>query len=234
MRKSSAEYHRQADIWMPTEDTQTATVVGAGGIGSNAAFTIARMGVGTVLGDSPDEGRLTVIDGDTVEAHNLPNQLYGEKDIGKPKVEALKSLVECQTGVEIEAVPEMWDGQRLSGLVISGLDSMAVRKELWEKTVRYNPKIPLYVDGRMGGEMALIYAVRPLDPEDVKLYEDELNTDEDAPDLPCTAKAIIYNTSMIGSLIANLVKKWSSHQPFPRELYFDFVTLSILPREVRV
>jgi len=219
---------------MPSEATRRATVIGAGGIGSNAAFTIARMGVGTVLGDSPEDGTLTVIDGDQVEAHNLPNQLYGEKDIGKPKVEALKSLVEDQTGLSINAIPQMWDGEKLEGLVISGLDSMAIRKRLWEETIKYNPKIPLYVDGRMGGELALIYAVRPLDPEDVKLYEDELNTDEDAPDLPCTARAIIYNTSMIGSLIANLVKKWSSNQEFPRELYFDFVTLSIVARDVRL
>lgn len=155
------------------------------------------------------------------------------RDIGKTKVEALSSLIERQTEVKIDAVAEMWDGQPLEGIVISGLDSMAIRKKLWDEGIKRNTKVPLYIDGRMGPELALIYAVRPFDPEDIDLYEEELNTDEEAPELPCTARAIIYNTSMIGALIANLVKKWSTAEEFPRELIFDFKTYSLLPRDIR-
>jgi molybdopterin/thiamine biosynthesis adenylyltransferase len=54
-------------------------IVGIGGLGAPAALALAR-------GGAP---RLTLIDPDPVELSNLPRQvLYGESDIGAPKVEA--------------------------------------------------------------------------------------------------------------------------------------------------
>src|SRR5690554_7355564 len=44
---------------------------------------------------------ITVWDFDVVEEHNVPNQLFGLNDIGKPKVEALKQIVAEHTGTEI-------------------------------------------------------------------------------------------------------------------------------------
>lgn len=51
-------------------------VIGAGGLGCQVLPRVARMAV----------SRLTIIDGDRVEARNLPHQsLYDEMDIGHPK-----------------------------------------------------------------------------------------------------------------------------------------------------
>jgi molybdopterin/thiamine biosynthesis adenylyltransferase len=159
--------------------------------------------------------------------------MFGEEDVGKKKVEALAALTRRQADIDIVPKPEMWTGEeKLEGLVISGLDSMEARKLVWEKGVRYKAN-PLYIDGRMGAETALIYAVRPMDPDDVKLYESELNTDEEAPELPCTARAIIYNTFMIASHIANIYKRFAMGQEFPRETVFDFPSFTWVTREVR-
>jgi sulfur carrier protein ThiS adenylyltransferase len=54
-------------------------VAGAGGLGSNVAVLLARMGV----------GRLTVADFDAVEPTNLNRQHYTMADLGRPKVAAL-------------------------------------------------------------------------------------------------------------------------------------------------
>ena len=137
------------------------------------------------------------------------------------------------TGVKIKPVPEMWEGQPLEGLVISGLDSMDVRHKLWHEGIKRNTKVSLYIDGRMGGETILIYSARPIDPDDIEFYESELNTSDDTPDIPCTARAIIYNTGAVGSLIAHQVKLWSKGEEFPREVLFNFPSFTLLPRETR-
>ncbi|SDI25167.1 Molybdopterin or thiamine biosynthesis adenylyltransferase [Chryseobacterium taeanense] len=54
--------------------------LGGAGIGSIIAETLLRFGFETI----------TIVDGDTVELSNLNRQNYTEKDIAKPKVEALK------------------------------------------------------------------------------------------------------------------------------------------------
>lgn len=64
-----------------TDILQKATVgiAGCGGLGSNAAVSLVRAGV----------GRLILVDFDVVEASNLNRQYYFQSDIGRVKVEAL-------------------------------------------------------------------------------------------------------------------------------------------------
>ncbi|MEG0297007.1 MAG: sulfur carrier protein ThiS adenylyltransferase ThiF [Clostridium sp.] len=58
-------------------------IAGAGGIGSNVAVSLSRLGI----------GEITVVDFDTVEASNLNRQQYFIEDIGKYKVNALKDII---------------------------------------------------------------------------------------------------------------------------------------------
>jgi sulfur carrier protein ThiS adenylyltransferase len=55
-------------------------IAGAGGLGSNAAFSLARAGV----------GRLIVADFDRIEASNLNRQQFFIDQVGRSKVEALR------------------------------------------------------------------------------------------------------------------------------------------------
>ncbi len=55
-------------------------IAGAGGIGSNAAVSLARVGV----------GRLVIADFDIIEPSNLNRQQFFIDQIGRPKVEALQ------------------------------------------------------------------------------------------------------------------------------------------------
>ncbi len=54
-------------------------IIGAGGLGSNVAFMLARSGI----------RRFILVDRDRVEASNLNRQAYFPADLGRPKVEAL-------------------------------------------------------------------------------------------------------------------------------------------------
>jgi len=52
-----------------------------------------------------------------------------------------------------------------------------------------------------------------------------LYPDEQAQELPCTARAIIYNTFMIAALISNQVKKFARGEEFPKEIICDMKNL---------
>lgn len=60
-------------------------IAGLGGLGSNVAFALARIGTG--MGN----GHLHLIDFDTVDLTNLNRQQYFPEHVGLPKTEALKS-----------------------------------------------------------------------------------------------------------------------------------------------
>lgn len=70
-------------------------IIGCGGIGSVAATYLAGAGIGNI----------TLIDPDVIEASNLNRQiLWSKQDIGKPKVEALKKILEDRYDVKCEAL----------------------------------------------------------------------------------------------------------------------------------
>ena len=212
------DYWRQADLASPEDLAFPVTIIGVGGIGSPAALALAKMGC----------SHLTLYDPDIVEPHNLPNQLYRLKDVGRPKVDALAEVLAEFAAPEVRAVQETVAGQPLRGVVISGVDSMASRATIWQESIRYRAAAPLYIDARMGAQVCRLLTVRPVDPDDVRWYEGTLYSDENAAEDPCTAQAIIYTTFGLASLIANHVKCYARGEALERDLLFDFATLSVL------
>jgi molybdopterin/thiamine biosynthesis adenylyltransferase len=212
------DYWRQLDLVQPDELRTPVTVVGVGGIGSPVALALAKMGC----------RRLTLYDPDVVEPHNLPNQLYRRRDVGRPKVEALAELLGEFASPELVAIQEAVSHQSLAGLVISAVDSMAARTAIWHGCVRYRGRVALYVDARMGAQVCRVLAVQPADPDDVRFYESTLYTDAAATEDPCTAQSIIYTTFGVAALVAGQVKRFARGEPVERDVIFDFVTLNVL------
>lgn len=212
----SVDYWRQLDIVTP-DCLPAVTVVGAGGIGSFTLLALAKMGVTD----------LTVFDDDKVENHNIPNQLYSLKSIGEYKArQAVNTCLEY-AGVNALASCIKFDAHKTAGVVISGVDSMASRKDIWS-LVKHKPAIKLYIEARMGAEVSRIYTIDPCDPDGVGFYEQFLYDDDHASDEPCTAKAIIYNGFGIAAFIAGQVKKWSKREELCKEIIFDFKTLTLM------
>ena len=212
------DFWRQLDIVSPDDfKPHKITVIGAGGIGSPTILALSKVGV----------QHLTVYDYDTIEAHNLPNQFYRLSDVNKLKVDAIADISQQYGGITIEKKPEPYKGQPLSGIVISGVDSMDVRKLIWDR-IKYNPNISNYIEARMGAEVARIYTVIPCDPTDVTWYETMLYTDDKAMELPCTQRAIIYCVLMIAALISNQVKKIAKMEEIKKEIICDLKTLNLI------
>jgi molybdopterin/thiamine biosynthesis adenylyltransferase len=214
----SVDYWRQLDLVRPDQIRHTVNVVGVGGIGSPTALALAKLGC----------PRLTRWDPDRVEPHNLPSPLYRPADVGRPKVEALAEIVRAFVPAEVRAVPEAVTAQRLDGIVVLAVDSMATRAEIWQGALRHRAAVPLLIDARMGAQVCRVLSVRPTDPDDVRFYESTLYDDTAALDEPCTAQAVVYTTFGVAALVSGQVERFVSDEPLDADVIFDFVTLSLI------
>ncbi len=199
--KQDEKFMRQLDIFDPAKHQVPVSIIGAGGIGSIVALALGKMGL----------DQLDVYDFDEVNEHNVPNQMFRPDQLGERKVSALQEVVDDLTGVSIEPINEKigenGNAIRRGGVVVSAVDSMEARTKIWE-SVKMNPKYQLFLDGRLGGEEIHLYTVNPCDPDHIKAYEATLFPDEEAEEVECTAKSIIWTTFFIGGLVARSIAKF--------------------------
>lgn len=114
-------------------------IVGAGGLGSPAAFYLASAGVGTI----------TLVDNDTVDLTNLQRQiLHTSARVGWPKAESGKeTLFAINPGTEVVALTERVDDERLAALaqradvVLDCTDNFATRHAINRACARH--RVPL-------------------------------------------------------------------------------------------
>lgn len=212
---------RQLDI-LPLEALgEPITIIGAGAVGSWTTLALAKMGF----------SNLTVWDFDQVDIVNLNSQLYRRKDIGTPKVLALKSIVEDFTDIPIKTVACPYEVGIFPGIVIAAVDSMAVRKRIWRNHREVSPFTRAIIDPRMGAEIALCYVSFPMGGASITRYEKTLHSDAEGVQEPCTRKATAYCALGMAALVAtqvkNLVTKadapWSIQWAIPQG---DMITYS--------
>lgn len=210
-------FWRQLDLCPPDKLTFPVAIIGAGAIGSAAVVTLAKMGCSNI----------TVYDGDGLADHNLPNQIALPEYVGFPKVDALAHLVEMLTGTQIKPVSANYRGQRSEGVVISAVDSMTARQMIW-RSVKLKKSVTLFIDARMGAEILRLYTLRPVDLDACEFFEENLYGSNEAEQLPCSARSIIYCPAIAGALIAAQVKAFAMGQPLCRELLFDIANVRLI------
>ena len=116
-----------------------ALVIGAGGLGSPAAYYLASAGI----------GKITLVDNDTVDLTNLQRQiLHTTERVGQPKAQSGKQTLErINPEVEVAALTERAEGQRLAELVAQASvvldcsDNFATRHAVNRACVEH--KVPL-------------------------------------------------------------------------------------------
>jgi hypothetical protein len=169
-------------------------------------------------------GNIEVFDFDEVSVENMNCQWFRFKDIGTNKAVALRDLVQDFTKVELQINPFKFDGtQKLTGIVISSVDSMAVRKTIWEKC-KDNYLVKWLIDPRMASEYALSFVMDPNSPEDQASYEKTFFTDEQGVQEPCTAKATMYTSAMISGYVAKHVKDLVTTGNYARVTHWNIGT----------
>ena len=184
---------------------------------------------------------MEIFDNDGVETHNLPNQYYRIKDTGQFKVEALESILSEFSLTKVKAHNVQYVNQLLQKTVIVVTDSMSSRRIVWDQ-FKKQPQCKNYIEARMGAEVGRVYTIRkPKDrkkvtKEDITFYEETLYSDDKAEQLPCTARAIIYNVAMISARIGRAYKAILNNEPHCREIidsvtFMDEVSPNFLKRK---
>lgn len=126
-------------------------IAGAGGLGSNIAIALARIGV----------GQLIIADFDLVEPSNLNRQQYFIDQIGQPKVTALKdTLARINPGVKIEALHQRITADNLQevfsqvNVMVEAFDAANQKAMLTSNFLRNFPNVPLVTASGMAGYAA--------------------------------------------------------------------------------
>ena len=163
-------------------------VIGVGATGSRIALSLAKLGIQNI----------DIWDPDKVEAHNIPNQAFGNYDIGKPKVHALRELIMAQTGIKVGTHKKRVDGsQRLGPIVFLLTDSMASRREIFERALRFKSHVKIVIETRMGADEGRVYTFSPFVPRDVREWEEAWYPDEETDPSVCTISTTVGPTAEI-------------------------------------
>ncbi len=206
-------YRRQIDL-VPIETLQKTnfTIIGVGSLGSFITTILAHMGA----------ERFNLYDDDKLEEHNLPVQFLHKNFLGQPKVEALKAQLEDWYNVSAcRAHNKKFKlGERVSSIVISGVDSLEARRDIWEG-VKSSPRVQWYIDTRAGGLVNNVYTLDPRDPKAVEAYEESIKPDDEILPLPCTQRMSTFIASQTGSMVANIVMKLLKEEHVPFRLVYD-------------
>lgn len=151
------------DYFQPEKDQSRIHIIGCGSVGSTVAENLARCGV----------TNMTLWDFDVVEPHNLANQMFRQKDVGKTKVEALLDILsEINPDIvnDVEMKPKGWQGKILSGYIFLCVDNIELRRQIVEKHMD-SPYVKAMFDFRTRLEDAQHYAA---DWSDSKMKKDFL------------------------------------------------------------
>ena len=183
------------------------SLVGCGGIGAATALVLGKMGVGS----------LTLFDDDVVNDINLATQLHRLSDTENYKVDAVWAMMRefCDdTHIDGECCRVEAGTQFDTSIVISAVDSISARKDIWEAVK--GSVVHWYLDARMASEELHVYTV---DFEtDTSWYEQMISneSDENVVDEPCTSKATIYCSFLSAAIIGKTIKQIVSGVQPPR------------------
>jgi sulfur carrier protein ThiS adenylyltransferase len=211
------QYQRQADFLPEKLREIGITIIGTGSVGSFTTLGLAKMGF----------RHLKVFDADRVELHNISNQFFRLRDIGKEKVVALSEMIAEMEEIKIDAQKTMYGSQPvLPGIVISAVDSFEARRKIWA-SLKLKPAVDLYIDTRMGMLGSQVFTVHPRKPDEVEQYERSLVYQDQDDDDPCTARAILFTIFWIAAVAGRLVTAHVREEEVPRELFMDIGRMEI-------
>lgn len=123
-------------------------IAGCGGLGSNCAVALARVGV----------GKMTIADFDVIEESNLNRQYYFRHQIGLKKVIALKENIQLiDSDVEINAHDVYLDTKNIEALfkdcdvIVEAFDKAEMKLMMIETICEKLPDKPLVIGLGMAG-----------------------------------------------------------------------------------
>ena len=175
--------------------TKTVGIAGCGGLGSNCAVALARVGVGTII----------IADFDVISEGNLNRQYYFCDQIGLKKIYALKenigrinpvvNVIAHELRLSCENIPLIFAG---CDVIVEAFDMADQKKMLLESLFIAMPLVPVVVGlGMAGWGMNDTIHCRKVD--NLFICGDEIS--EISPDLPPIAPRV----GIVANMQANVV-----------------------------
>jgi hypothetical protein len=206
---------RHESVFNPTDYPYPFHIIGAGATGSRVFAALVELGIPNIH----------VYDYDTIEDHNLANQIYMANDINLPKVEGCRKFVEAKLGVvpetmvfhNLRVTQAYIRGNNLeSGVVFIMTDTMASRRGIFDaltsrvsamsllpESTQLTQSPMLIIETRMGSTHGSVFSINPFDSTACDAWRNTLvdDSDEDIIELsPCGTALSVGTTA---SLIAN-------------------------------
>lgn len=188
------------------------SIIGCGAIGSTLCEQLARIGV----------TEFVLYDFDTVSTHNITNQNFFQRDIGRNKAEVCKELIlsineDANVTIYTEGLKEPYTiGE--GGLVCLCVDNIDLRRTIMEAN-KYNPMIKAWADFRMRLTDAQHYLASKKESAKVEqLYKTmQFSHEEAAADTPVSACGVALSVrytveSIVALGVANIVKMWTGNE----------------------
>jgi sulfur carrier protein ThiS adenylyltransferase len=127
---------------------KTVGIAGCGGLGSNCAVALARVGI----------GKLIIVDFDTIELSNLNRQYYFHSQIGEKKAPTLKENIHLiNPDTFVEAHDLMLDSNNIGQIfgncdvIVEAFDKSEMKQMIIETSYEDLPEIPLVIGLGMAG-----------------------------------------------------------------------------------
>ncbi|MGE5385669.1 MAG: HesA/MoeB/ThiF family protein [Betaproteobacteria bacterium] len=174
-----------------------ALIVGAGGLGSPAALYLASAGI----------GRLTLVDGDTVDFTNLQRQiLHTAERVGQAKVDSGRAaLAAINPAVVVEAINIRLEGEALdrqvasADVVLDCTDNFATRHAINQACVRHRKPLVSGAAIRFDGQISVFDLRRAEAP----CYHCLFPQAEDVEETRCAVMGVFAPlTGIVGSMQA--------------------------------
>jgi molybdopterin/thiamine biosynthesis adenylyltransferase len=191
--------------WFEYAHERDVLLLGAGGISSNLAHCLARIGC-----------NLHIFDHDDVEAINLAGQLYKRSDIGTNKAVAVKNNISLFSPATQVFTYGKYEAHSMSNeIVLCGFDNMLARKIAFDNWVKYinTPGIDkskcYFSDGRLTANLVQVYSI-PGDKQDLidKYYSEALFDDSEVPELDCSFKQTTHVAFLIAGFMTSFFTNW--------------------------
>lgn len=186
-------------------------VVGCGAIGSHVCEELARLGF----------TKVELYDFDTVDAHNITNQMFSQENIGELKVTVCAEMMrEINPDITLTLHPEgLKEPYICAGIVILCVDNIDLRREI-AKANYYNPFCRVMLDFRMRLTDAQHYLAtwNNVFEKDTFINTMDFSHDEAVEATPMSAcgveLSVVYTVKTITAFgMANLVK-WLQQQDY--------------------
>lgn len=127
---------------------KTIGIAGCGGLGSNAAISLVRIGI----------MKFVLVDFDCIDESNLNRQYYFRDQIGIKKVEALSdNMLKIDCNIQIEAHDQKIQSSDVKAIfgkcdiIIEAFDKSDAKTMLIETVMEHLPDIPLIIGNGMAG-----------------------------------------------------------------------------------